>query len=141
MGIIDKELKLLLERLTWGETFTDKVQKVEEFVAALTEFDVSLKTIDAWMGKATDELNDIKNCSASMPLRTVWPGPWTFRKISLPRLRSSRPKLPRSSNCCPRVMLSLKMPRTSRMSLAELRSMLKISRRRWPLSATNTPKM
>merc|ERR1712080_715388 len=45
---------------------TDKVQKVEEFVAALTEFDVSLKTIDAWMGKATDELNDIKNCSASM---------------------------------------------------------------------------
>jgi hypothetical protein len=32
----------------------------------LTEFDVSLKTIDAWMGKATDELNDIKNCSASM---------------------------------------------------------------------------
>merc|ERR1711890_227287 len=37
-----------------------------EFVNALTEFDVSLKTIDAWMGKATDELNDIKNCSASM---------------------------------------------------------------------------
>jgi len=64
--IIDKELKLLLERLTLRETFTDKVQKVEEFVAALTEFDVSLKTIDAWMGKATDELNDIKNCSASM---------------------------------------------------------------------------
>merc|ERR1719186_2375226 len=64
--IVDKELKLLLERLTLRETFTDKVQKVEEFVAALTEFDVSLKTIDAWMGKATDELNDIKNCSASM---------------------------------------------------------------------------
>jgi hypothetical protein len=64
--IVDKELKLLLERLTLRENFTDKVQKVEEFVAALTEFDVSLKTIDAWMGKATDELNDIKNCSASM---------------------------------------------------------------------------
>merc|ERR1719186_458593 len=64
--IVDKELKLLLERLTLRETFTDKVQKVEEFVAALTEFDVSLKTIDAWMGKATEELNDIKNCSASM---------------------------------------------------------------------------
>merc|ERR1712055_727544 len=64
--LVDKELKLLRERLTVVETFHEKVSKVEEFVAALTEFDVSLKTIDAWMGKATDELNDIKNCSASM---------------------------------------------------------------------------
>jgi len=64
--LVEKELKALLERLTVIATFKDKVDKVEEFVAALTEFDVSLKTIDDWMMKATDELNDIKNCSASM---------------------------------------------------------------------------
>merc|ERR1719225_2168989 len=64
--MIEKELKVLLERLTVVGTFNDKVTKVEEFVAALTAFDVSLKTIDGWMMKATDELNDIKNCSASM---------------------------------------------------------------------------
>jgi len=59
-------LKTLFERLTVVGTFNEKVSKVEEFVNALTEFDVSLKGIDSWMGKATDELNDIKNCSASM---------------------------------------------------------------------------
>merc|ERR1712061_830388 len=64
--LVDKELKLLRERLTVVETFKEKVDKVEEFVAALTEFDVSLKTVDTWMMKATEELNDIKNCSASM---------------------------------------------------------------------------
>merc|ERR1719273_461802 len=64
--LVDKELKVLFERLTLVSQFKEKVDKVEEFVAALTEFDVSLKTIDTWMMKATDELNDIKNCSASM---------------------------------------------------------------------------
>merc|ERR1712113_771972 len=61
-----KELKVLFERLTLVSQFKEKVDKVEEFVAALTEFDVSLKTVDTWMMKATDELNDIENCSASM---------------------------------------------------------------------------
>jgi hypothetical protein len=64
--LVDKELKVLLERLNVVEHFHEKVAKVEEFVAALTEFDGSLKTIDAWMTKATNELDDIKNCSASM---------------------------------------------------------------------------
>jgi len=64
--LVDKELKTLFERLTVVGTFNEKVSKVEEFVNALTEFDVSLKGIDSWMSKATDELNDIKNCSASM---------------------------------------------------------------------------
>jgi len=64
--LIEKETKVLLERLNVVGQFNEKVTKVEEFVAALTEFDVSLKTIDSWMMKATDELNDIKNCSASM---------------------------------------------------------------------------
>merc|ERR1712158_227186 len=64
--LVDKELKVLFERLNLVSQFKEKVDKVEEFVAALTEFDVSLKTIDTWMMKATDELNDIKNCSASM---------------------------------------------------------------------------
>jgi len=64
--LVDKELKLLRERLAVVETFHEKVSKVDDFVNSLTEFDVSLKTIDAWMAKATEELNDIKNCSASM---------------------------------------------------------------------------
>merc|ERR1712113_200682 len=64
--LVDKELKVLFERLNLVSQFKEKVDKVEEFVAALTEFDVSLKTVDTWMMKATDELNDIKNCSASM---------------------------------------------------------------------------
>jgi len=64
--LVEKEMKVLLERLNVVEHFHEKVTKVEEFVGALTEFDGSLKTIDAWMGKATAELNDIKNCSASM---------------------------------------------------------------------------
>jgi len=64
--LIDKELKTLRERLTIVDTFHEKVSVVEKFVVSLTEFDVSLKTIDAWMTKATEELNDIKNCSANM---------------------------------------------------------------------------
>jgi len=64
--LIDKELKTLRERLTIVDTFHEKVSVVEKFVDSLTEFDVSLKTIDAWMVKATEELNDIKNCSANM---------------------------------------------------------------------------
>jgi len=64
--LVDKELKTLRERLTIVETFHEKVSVVEKFVASLTEFDVSLKTIDSWMTKATEELNDIKNCSANM---------------------------------------------------------------------------
>merc|ERR1712055_802604 len=64
--LVDKELKTLRERLAVVATFNDKVSKVEEFVNDLTAFDVSLKTIDAWMAQATEELNDIKNCSASM---------------------------------------------------------------------------
>jgi len=64
--LVDKEMKVLFERLTLVAQFNDKVTKVEEFVADLTAFDGSLKSIDAWMGKATEELNDIKNCSAEM---------------------------------------------------------------------------
>merc|ERR1711890_197890 len=46
--LVDKELKLLFERLTVVGTFNEKVTKVEEFVNALTEFDVSLKGIDSY---------------------------------------------------------------------------------------------
>jgi len=42
------------------------VGKIEEFCTALTNFDTSLKTIDEWMLKATDELKNIKECSGSM---------------------------------------------------------------------------
>jgi len=64
--LVEKEVKTLRERLNVVDTFHETVSVVEKFVNALTEFDVSLKTMDAWMKKATEELNDIKNCSANM---------------------------------------------------------------------------
>jgi len=64
--LVEKELKVLLERLNVVEHFNEKVTKVDEFVKDLTAFDGSLKTIDAWMTSATAELSDIKNCSANL---------------------------------------------------------------------------
>merc|ERR1712066_937749 len=40
--------------------------KIEELVAALTAFDGSLKSIDAWKDAATAELTDIKEASGAM---------------------------------------------------------------------------
>merc|ERR1719325_558217 len=46
--------------------FKSTVSKIEELVAALTAFDGSLKSIDAWKDAATAELKDIKEASGSM---------------------------------------------------------------------------
>merc|ERR1712115_274641 len=42
------------------------VAKIEELVAALTDFDNSLKTLDSWKDVATAELKDIKEASGGM---------------------------------------------------------------------------
>jgi hypothetical protein len=64
--IIDKEIKAVSEKLEVAGRFKEKVDKLAEFCTELTNFDTSLKTIDAWMMKATAELDDIKNSSGAM---------------------------------------------------------------------------
>merc|ERR1711872_273531 len=64
--IIDKEIKAVSEKLEVTGRFKDKVDKVEEFVAQLIDFDSPLRAIDSWMATATAELDDIKNQSGSM---------------------------------------------------------------------------
>jgi len=64
--ILAKEITAVQEKLEVVGRFKEKVSKVEEFVQALGEFDVSLKTINDWMSKATGELNDIKAAAGSM---------------------------------------------------------------------------
>merc|ERR1712058_122208 len=46
--------------------FKSTVGKIEELVGALTSFDNSLKTLDAWKDAATAELKDIKEASGNM---------------------------------------------------------------------------
>jgi len=64
--LISKENKLVADKLVVLATFNEKVQKVDDFCNELKAFDTSLKTIDGWMKGATQELDDIKNSSASM---------------------------------------------------------------------------
>jgi len=64
--ILNKEIKAVEEKLEVLGRFKSTVTKVEELVAALTAFDDSLKTIDAWKDAATAELNDIKEASGAM---------------------------------------------------------------------------
>merc|ERR1712179_652060 len=64
--IVDKEIKAVSEKLEVTGRFGAAVAQIEEFVARLTTFDSSLKAINAWMAKATAELEDIKNAAGSM---------------------------------------------------------------------------
>ena len=64
--IVDKEIKAVSEKLEVAGRFKEKVDKLAEFCVELTNFDSSLKAIDAWMMMATAELDDIKNSSGAM---------------------------------------------------------------------------
>merc|ERR1739838_89152 len=46
--------------------FKEKVDKIDEFVSSLKNFDVTLKDIDAWMTGADNQLTEIKNASDKM---------------------------------------------------------------------------
>merc|ERR1719334_1800393 len=63
---VKKEVKAVSEKLVVVEKFREKVEKIENFVNRLTEFDKSLKSIDVWMKEAEQQLNDIKNNSDKM---------------------------------------------------------------------------
>ncbi len=64
--ILEKEIKAVEEKLEVLGRFKDKVDKLQEFCTALSNFDASLKSIDAWKDSATAELEDIKNSSDKM---------------------------------------------------------------------------
>merc|ERR1712141_811872 len=61
-----KEIKAVEEKLEVLKRFKGTVGKIEELVAALTDFDNSLKTLDSWKDSATAELKDIKEASGGM---------------------------------------------------------------------------
>merc|ERR1712048_1537720 len=61
-----KEIKAVEEKLEVLKRFKGTVGKIEELVAALTDFDNSLKTLDSWKDSATAELKDIKEASGNM---------------------------------------------------------------------------
>merc|ERR1712002_522225 len=64
--VLSKEIKAVQEKLEVEGGFRATVQKIEELVAALTNFDNSLKAIDSWKDAATAELTDIKEASGAM---------------------------------------------------------------------------
>merc|ERR1712066_619646 len=55
-----KEIKAVEDKLEVVGRFKATVGKIEELVAALTDFDNSLKTLDSWKDAATNELKDIR---------------------------------------------------------------------------------
>jgi len=64
--ILDKEIKAVEAKLEVVTRFKDTVKVIEDFCAALVNFDNTLKTIDGWKDAATAELKDIKEASGSM---------------------------------------------------------------------------
>merc|ERR1712142_62718 len=64
--ILTKEIKAVEAKLEVTGRFKSTVTKIEELVAALTAFDGSLKSIDAWKDAATAELTGIKEASGAM---------------------------------------------------------------------------
>merc|ERR1712088_1139106 len=64
--ILQKEIKAVEDKLEVLGRFKATVAKIEELVAALTDFDNSLKAIDSWKDAATSELKDIREASGGM---------------------------------------------------------------------------
>merc|ERR1712112_95877 len=64
--VLDKEIKAVEAKLEVVTRFKDTVAVVEDFCAALVNFDNSLKAVDGWKDAATAELKDIKEASGAM---------------------------------------------------------------------------
>merc|ERR1712130_255841 len=64
--IVDKEIKAVEAKLEVVGRFKDTVKVIEDFCAALVNFDNSLKAVDGWKDAATAELKDIKEASGAM---------------------------------------------------------------------------
>merc|ERR1712008_149606 len=63
---VKKEVHAVTEKLEVAGRFKEKVDKIDEFVTELKNFDVTLKEIDAWMAGADKELDTIKTASDKM---------------------------------------------------------------------------
>ena len=63
---VKKEVNAVTDKLEVLARFKEKVDKIDEFVTQLKNFDVTLKEIDAWMAGADKELTTIKTDSDKM---------------------------------------------------------------------------
>ena len=63
---VKKEVNAVTDKLEVVGRFKEKVDKIDEFVTELKNFDVTLKEIDAWMTGADKELDTIKTDSDKM---------------------------------------------------------------------------
>jgi hypothetical protein len=63
---VKKEVNAVTDKLEVLGRFKEKVDKIDEFVTDLKNFDVTLKEIDAWMAGADKELQTIKTDSDKM---------------------------------------------------------------------------
>jgi len=63
---VKKEINAVTDKLEVLGRFKEKVDKIDEAVTELKNFDVTLKEIDAWMAGADKELNTIKTASDKM---------------------------------------------------------------------------
>merc|ERR1711868_65287 len=64
--VVDKEIKAVEAKLEVVGRFKGTVKVIEDFCAALVNFDNSLKAVDGWKDTATAELKDIKEASGAM---------------------------------------------------------------------------
>jgi len=63
---VKKEINAVTDKLEVLGRFKEKVDKIDEAVTELKNFDVTLKEIDAWMAGADKELDTIKTASDKM---------------------------------------------------------------------------
>merc|ERR550532_3625603 len=64
--LVGKEIAAVDAKLEDVGRFKDTVKVIEDFCAALVNFDNSLKAVDGWKDTATAELKDIKEASGAM---------------------------------------------------------------------------
>merc|ERR1712079_960902 len=64
--VVAKEISAVDAKLEVVGRFKDTVKVIEDFCAALVNFDNSLKAVDGWKDTATAELKDIKEASGAM---------------------------------------------------------------------------
>merc|ERR1712080_422325 len=114
---IDKEIKAVEAKLEVVGRFKSAVGQIEEFCTALVNFDNSLKAINEWMAKATEELKDIKEASGSMGPEDRVARTMDLQEDIASKLEVLKKNARLRRLFCPRETRFLLMPRPTRMSL------------------------
>merc|ERR1712012_146876 len=65
-ALLKKEIDALTEKMSILMKFEEKVKKIEDFCQNLECFDNTSKSLDDWMNRAANELDNIKNHSHQM---------------------------------------------------------------------------